>query len=194
MSVDPETGVVAVVFYDRRNTTGDGTDVTMAVSEDGGATFDNFTVSEATFYPEPSTFFGDYIGIDTLGGDIHATWMSLDLSGNLDVWSAKVSWPPAVGVGPLAETTQILHAPGVSSRRSTQLQFTTFEDGRISLALYDLRGRLVRTLVDESRPAGTYEETWNGRDRSGGEIASGMYVVRLQAGNDVVTKKVVVVD
>ena len=49
------------------------------------------------------------------------------------------------------------------------------------VALFDLRGRLVRGLVDADLPAGTHTAVWNGRDDTGGETASGIYLYRLRA-------------
>lgn len=49
------------------------------------------------------------------------------------------------------------------------------------LELYDVRGRLVRTLVDGARPAGEHVARWDGRDGSGAPAAAGVYFVRLEA-------------
>ncbi|HUU26680.1 MAG TPA: S8 family serine peptidase [archaeon] len=59
------------------------------------------------------------------------------------------------------------------------------------LNIYDLRGRLVRTLVDEARQGGTYEVFWDGTDQSGRRVSSGTYLYRLQAGDFVRTRKMV---
>ena len=53
---------------------------------------------------------------------------------------------------------------------------------------------LIQSLVNESRPAGQYTEMWDGTTNSGSKVASGMYIVHLQAGADVVTRKVVMVN
>ena len=53
--------------------------------------------------------------------------------------------------------------------------------GPVRLAVYDLQGRLVSTLVDSEKSAGTHEASW---DASG--LAAGTYLYRLQVGNDVV--------
>jgi flagellar hook assembly protein FlgD len=47
--------------------------------------------------------------------------------------------------------------------------------------VYDLSGRLVRTLVDEVRPAGFQTVVWDGFDANGQAAASGVYLVRLAA-------------
>jgi flagellar hook assembly protein FlgD len=48
--------------------------------------------------------------------------------------------------------------------------------------VYNLRGELVRRLVDETRPAGRHEVVWNGVDASGRSVASGTYLLRMRAG------------
>jgi flagellar hook assembly protein FlgD len=58
--------------------------------------------------------------------------------------------------------------------------------GPVRLGVFDLRGRLVATLVDEIVAAGRHEVTWNGRDDSGRELPSGVYLSRLEAGGQVV--------
>jgi flagellar hook assembly protein FlgD len=53
--------------------------------------------------------------------------------------------------------------------------------GHVSLRIYDLHGRCVRTLVDQVVPAGMHELTWDGTDAAGRRLASGSYVARLVA-------------
>ena len=57
------------------------------------------------------------------------------------------------------------------------------------LEVYDLRGRLVRRLVAESRAAGRVEVTWDGRDEQGVAAPSGTYVARLAAPGVVASRK-----
>jgi outer membrane protein assembly factor BamB len=61
----------------------------------------------------------------------------------------------------------------------------------VSLKIYDLRGRLVRTLVDETREAGEYSVIWEGKDASGRMVSSGVYLYRIKAGDFVQTRKMV---
>ncbi|MFT5233837.1 MAG: hypothetical protein ACI9UK_002308 [Candidatus Krumholzibacteriia bacterium] len=194
LAVDPKSGVVAVVFYDRRNTAGAATDVTVALSSDGGESFNNMTVSESSFTPSASVFFGDYIGIDSYDGVAHAIWMAMD-QGDLSVWTATVALPSGVHnrTQSVTQTSLVMKVPSTTTSRNTRIAFTTHHDAEVRLSVFDVRGRLVRNLVGESRSAGEYTELWDGTDRSGGAASSGMYIVRLQAGNDVVTKKVIVV-
>lgn len=58
------------------------------------------------------------------------------------------------------------------------------------LAVYDLLGRSVATLVDEARPAGPGTATWDGRGEDGRRVGAGLYLVRLQVGAQVQSRKV----
>ncbi len=53
----------------------------------------------------------------------------------------------------------------------------------IELAVYDLRGRLVRVLDSGRKAPGTYRVTWDGRDGVGRGVGSGIYIYRLRSGN-----------
>jgi hypothetical protein len=62
---------------------------------------------------------------------------------------------------------------------------------RVSISIYDIAGRRVRTLLDEQRPAGVFSVQWNGEDDRGQRVASGVYFYRMRAGQFVDTKKMV---
>lgn len=61
----------------------------------------------------------------------------------------------------------------------------------VTVHIYDVGGRLVRTLAaGELMPAGHYDLDWDGRDDAGNRVTAGMYLVRLQAGGRVLTRRV----
>ena len=62
---------------------------------------------------------------------------------------------------------------------STTIAFELPRDMRVQLAVYDVRGNLVATLLNENVAAGRREVLWNGRDRSGQSVASGVYLYQL---------------
>ncbi len=71
----------------------------------------------------------------------------------------------------------------------TTIMFDLPQPGRVSLSVYDCRGRLVRTLVDAERSAGHHEFVWTAADRMGQKVASGVYFCVLRsAGRDAVNK------
>lgn len=57
------------------------------------------------------------------------------------------------------------------------------------LAIYNLRGELVRELLNTRLPAGKHFARWEGKDNTGREVAAGIYLYRLQAGNVVEMRK-----
>jgi hypothetical protein len=73
----------------------------------------------------------------------------------------------------------------------TTIAFSLSARGRVALAIYDVNGGIVRTLVNETRAAGAYELTWDGRDDNGQAVASGVYFYRLVAPQFTSTKKMV---
>jgi len=75
MSVDPSDGSVNIVFYDRRDTEGAQTKLTLARSVDGGHTFVNYQISQAPFVCDPKVFFGDYSGISAYDGRVVPIFM-----------------------------------------------------------------------------------------------------------------------
>ena len=59
------------------------------------------------------------------------------------------------------------------------------------LRVFDVRGRLVRTLVDEVRPEGRHTVMWNGRTANGALLPSGVYFSRITAGDFQKSRKIV---
>jgi hypothetical protein len=63
---------------------------------------------------------------------------------------------------------------------STQIDFTLAHSGFVSLNIYDILGRKVKTLVSENLSAGYKSVLWDGRNDSGENISSGVYFYRLK--------------
>ena len=64
----------------------------------------------------------------------------------------------------------------------TTITYTMPRAGHLSVKVFDLRGALVRTLVDEVRPAGEGQAVWDGRDAQGAQAASGVYFYEARTG------------
>ena len=76
---------------------------------------------------------------------------------------------------------------------TTLIQFGLPEAGAVKLVLYDLQGRLVRTLVADDLKAGYHSALWDGKSASGDMAASGVYFCRLQAGGFTTVRKMTLV-
>ena len=75
MSVDPKTGYIYIVYYDRSRYKNTQTDVVLAISKDGGNTFTNKVISEKPFVaPNKNIFFGDYNNIHAYNGIVRPVW------------------------------------------------------------------------------------------------------------------------
>jgi len=76
-------------------------------------------------------------------------------------------------------------------RASTRFSFYLPDPTPLSLRVYDLSGRLVRTLVEDALPAGVYEQGWNGNTDDGRTAAGGIYFFVLQTPDERVVRKLV---
>ncbi|MFZ5516882.1 MAG: choice-of-anchor D domain-containing protein [Candidatus Zhuqueibacterota bacterium] len=74
---------------------------------------------------------------------------------------------------------------------TTRIEFKIPSLQRVSLKIYDLLGREVKSLLDDVRPAGYYHLEWNGRNNAGADVSSGIYVCLVRAGERAETRKVI---
>jgi len=71
------------------------------------------------------------------------------------------------------------------------VDFSLAASANVRIAIYDVRGSLVRRLVDETMPAGQHQTRWNGVDDQGRPATSGIYFVRMIAGSYTEVRKIV---
>jgi flagellar hook assembly protein FlgD len=72
---------------------------------------------------------------------------------------------------------------------TTQIRFALPSADHVELAIYDVKGRLVRTLASRTFGAGGHVVDWDGKDRSGNGVASGIYLYELRSSSVTLTKK-----
>jgi hypothetical protein len=74
---------------------------------------------------------------------------------------------------------------------STTIKYDMKDKGLVTVRIYDVAGRLVRTLVNETKDAGAYSAVWDGRNNIGADVASGIYFYKMDTAGFVATKKLV---
>jgi len=74
---------------------------------------------------------------------------------------------------------------------STIIKFGLPEASFVSIKIYNVLGQEVKSLLNDQKNAGTYSVQWNGDNNFGHKVSSGTYIYRIVAGNNVATKKMV---
>jgi hypothetical protein len=114
-----------------------------------------------------------------------AEGLLVDLEGNIDPLTQ-------VEIGNLKPTPERFglnqNAPNPFNP-STNIAYELPEPAEVKLAIYNLLGQEVRTLVNGPVEAGYYTATWDGRDAGGRQVASGIYLYRIQAGKFVQARR-----
>jgi hypothetical protein len=107
----------------------------------------------------------------------------LDFLGILPAYPVDV---PATAVNSLAQNYPNPFNP------QTTIAFSVKERGRVRIDVFNVSGQLVRTLLDETRAAGSYTDVrWDGTDADHAAVASGIYFCRMDTKGFVETRKMV---
>ncbi|MFA5033730.1 MAG: T9SS type A sorting domain-containing protein [bacterium] len=75
--------------------------------------------------------------------------------------------------------------------RNTEIKYSITGNTRTSVRIFNISGQEIVTLVDKEQKAGSYTVGWNGKDKTGKLVPTGMYLYQLKSGNFCETKKVV---
>jgi hypothetical protein len=151
--------------------------------------------SDPDFTPSPGTLVHGTIGTewsdpDYDGWSVYYKVTALDFVGNE---SAPSGGGLATDVGGSAPRTYALY-PNVPNpfNPTTFIRYDVPESGaKVSIRIYDVIGRLVKTLVEGVQTVGSKSVTWDGRDNGGRAVASGVYFYRLDAPGYTKTHKMV---
>ncbi len=73
----------------------------------------------------------------------------------------------------------------------TTIRYSTAQKGAVAIDIYNVKGQLVRRLVNEEKAAGNHSVVFDGKDNSGRSVASGIYYYKMQAGKYSSTKKMI---
>lgn len=107
-----------------------------------------------------------------------------------------VAFVDPVGVDPFAdgpiESVMLRQNVPNPVRGSTSIEYALPRESDMSLRIYDVTGRVVRTLANGLRPAGLSTASWDGRDESGAVLSSGIYYYRLSSADGTLTRRLTV--
>lgn len=172
ITCDPETGNLAVVFYDDRNTASTACETWVSYSTDAGTTWSDFRVSDVSFTPVPisglaSSYMGDYLGITSKGGKVYPCWTD-----NRDGTYKTYVSPFIIGLNAsfLANTVNVCTGSGVT--------FTSTSTGPPTSWNWLFEGGVPSSYVGETPPTISYS-------------TPGTYDVRLIVGDGITTDTLV---
>ncbi len=134
----------------------------------------------------PPRHDGQYVFVDDnveAGGRYFYKLQDIDLQGN-------VTEHGPVSIAVAAPESYVLQQNYPNPfNPTTQIRYELPRSGYVSLTIFNALGQEVRRLVEKQQAAGYYDVTWNGRDQNGKPVPSGVYHYRLQVGDFVTTKK-----
>jgi hypothetical protein len=169
--------------------------VSAAVSyEDGGNTLlidvttdfvanDRITVSGLSFMNFTATSAADSLELEVYADDVVTAWDDKEIE--------ILESTPAEDLRVVPTIFALETGSPNPFRRVTTIRYDIPVAGTARLAVYDVAGRLVRTLRRDSVSPGRHVSVWDGQDARGERVAAGVYFVRLDSGTFRATRKVV---
>ena len=165
--------------------------ISIYYSTDGGVTFP-YTI--ATGEPNDSSY--TWTVPDTPSENCIVKVVAYDSSLNQGVGVSEsafsiMSEQVGVGVTPMAAQFELKQNIPNPFNPLTNIEFGLAQPSRVTIRIYDMTGSLVRTLVNEVRPAGRHSVVWTGVDEGGKPVSSGVYAYVMEAGGKKFTRKLV---
>jgi hypothetical protein len=127
-------------------------------------------------------------------GNLYVSGVSFDtLTWSGDYQTIKYNTATGVAGEPAEraawQTVKLLpNQPNPFSRQTT-INYQLAGTGRVRLTIYNIAGQKIKTLENKLQPAGTHSVSWNGYDEQGNKACSGVYFIRLQAGEQIATHR-----
>jgi hypothetical protein len=158
---------------------------------------DEFTTRELVT-PEPLPFAGTtltYNDVNLEPGVTYHYWVEVHRADGSSFMNGPVAvTAPAVAVTFAASPRPNPSSHGASFDYAIGADVAAHGPVAVSLRLFDVQGRAVKTLVDAPQGQGQYRVDWDGTRADGASLAPGIYLMRLQAGASGRTRQVVVVN
>lgn len=102
-----------------------------------------------------------------------------------------IAYPLGVAEGSKEALSMVTQAAPNPSLSRTTISYQVVQSGQVNIAIYDVNGRLVRTLVSEDKSTGNYSVVWNGLDIERRHVPAGVYFYRLVAEDNVDMDKII---
>ncbi len=141
----------------------------------------------------------DYIGYDAYGPWVMHVFDNFeDREVYWYYWIAEIYGEPTTGI----ENEDLSGVPNDFElsgnypnpfNSATAVKFGLPEEAEVNIAVYDVLGRLVRVLTDETLPAGYHRVVWDGRDQEKQAVSSGVYMLRMKSGDRSFDKRMTMV-
>ena len=194
MTIDQTSGYIYIVFYDRRNYNDTRTDVYLAYSTDGGETFTNTKISETTFTPKSTLFFGDYTNITAHNGKVVPIWTRTD-NGNNSVWCTIidniVSSTKETKKTPVNNEIISKLYPNPSDN-SFNLEIKIEKEAKYSIAIYNEAGKTVATILTDSiLSQGNHRFHIKSKQYN---LRNGSYFLIIKSQNNIDRRKLVIIE
>ncbi len=190
MDIDQTNGYLYFIFYDRRNYTDNQTDVYLAISQDGGATFINKKISESPFTPNAAVFFGDYTNITVHNNIVRPIWTRL-VGSQLSVWTDVTPLSQLLSVSEEnSEENEVIQYPNPATN-NTFVAFKLHKSEIVSLKLYTQSGKLIKTFIN-NKPM-DYGKYVFPVEIDQLNLSAGSYYYKLMIGSKVKTMKTIII-
>jgi len=134
---------------------------------------------------------------DAIGQSVIGKSESAGYKASLGFWSL---WTKGGAAGIEEDFTELNEFPRVFSLSQnypnpmsfgTTIRYSLPKSSRVRLRVYNIHGRLIKTLEDNQQKSGYYTVEWDGRDSSGKGVPNGVYFLRFEAGGFRETRKMV---
>ncbi len=185
-------GGVDICYYDNRNypSVGDSCETYFSRSTDGGNTFTDVVASDHRWRVAGEaglgTYGGDYIGISSTSNKIYPFWFD-NKTGTMQAWTCAIDFS-VTGVGNnnnnVPDNYSLKQNYPNPFNPNTNIKFDVPKAGHVKLTVFDMLGNQVELLVNNEMQAGSYSSDFHANN-----LASGVYFYRLEAGDFVQTKK-----